>query len=274
MKKIIMAAAALTAGIVMADDSIVSSTVVGYQNKIVNSEEAGGYTWVMSTLPTTIKDMEKLTLSSWKVTPPEGGLVSESSVRVNTFDTAGQIAGDYVYLDEVQCATYGVEPGWYTFESVSWWDPKSADDVVIPFGEGVQIGSDCGATVTFAGEVLSVAQSFTINDESVGGYTWTGNCSPADLTLADFSITPPEGGLVSESSVRVNTFDTAGQIAGDYVYLDEVQCATYGVEPGWYTFESVSWWDPKSASSVSIATGEMFQIGSDCGAVITVPAAL
>ena len=247
---------------------------MGYQNKAINDATAGGYTWVMSTLPSVGEDLEELTLSSWKVTPPSGGLWSESSVRVITFDTAGQIEGDYVYLDDVQGSMFGAEPGWYTFESVVNWAPEAADDVVIPFGVGVQIGSDCGATVTFAGEVLSSAKSFDVNDATVGGYTWTGNCSPVDLTLADFAITPPSGGLWSESSVRVITFDTAGQIEGDYVYLDDVQGSMFGAEPGWYTFESVVNWAPEGAGSVIIDAGEMFQIGSDCGAVITVPSAL
>ena len=255
-------------------DGIVSSDVVGYQNKTVNDEAAGGYTWVMSTLPSIGEELDALTLSSWKVTPPEGGLWSEASVSVVTFDAAGQIEGNYYYLDDVQCAMFGVEAGWYTAESVANWAPESADDVVIPFGEGVQIGSDCGATVTFAGEVLSTAKSFDINDESAGGYTWTGNASPVDLTLADFAITPPEGGLWSEVSVFVTTFDTAGQIEGSYVYLDEVQGSTYSVEPGWYTYASVADWAPVSAGDVAIESGEMFQIGSDCGAVITVPSAL
>ena len=228
----------------------------------------------MSTLPSVGENLEDLTLSSWKVTAPDGGLWSEYSVRVNTFDSAGQIAGDYCYLDDVQGAMFGVEPGWYTAASVADWAPVSADDVVIPFGTGVQIGSDCGATVTFAGEVLSTAQSFDVNDSSVGGYTWTGNASPVDLTLADFAITAPDGGLWSEYSIRVNTFDSAGQIAGDYCYLDDVQGAMFGVEPGWYTAASVADWAPVSAGSVSIVSGEMFQIGSDCGAVITVPSAL
>ena len=267
-----MGVAAIAASTAMA--SIVSSSVVGYQTKTVNGEAAGGYTWALTTMPSVGVGLEELTLSSWQVTPPAGGLWSEVSVYVNTFDTAGQIAGAYVYLDEVQSVTFGVEPGWYTYESVSAWAPESAGDVVIPFGTGVQIGSDCGATVTFAGEVLGEDKSFDINDEDAGGYTWTGNCSPVDLTLADFAITPPSGGLWSEVSVYVNTFDTAGQIAGAYVYLDEVQCATFGVEPGWYTYESVSAWAPESAGAVTIEAGEMFQIGSDCGAVITVPSAL
>ena len=273
MKKLIMGVAAIAASAAMAS-GIVSSSVVGYQQKTVNSEAAGGYTWALTTMPAVGVGLDALTLGSWQVTPPAGGLWSEVSVYVNTFDTAGQIAGAYVYLDEVQSVTFGVEPGWYTYESVSAWAPESADDVVVPFGTGVQIGSDCGATVTFSGEVIGEAKSFDINDEAAGGYTWTGNCSPVDLTLADFAITPPSGGLWSEVSVYVNTFDTAGQIAGAYVYLDEVQCATFGVEPGWYTYESVSAWAPESAGAVTIEAGEMFQIGSDCGAVITVPSAL
>ena len=267
-----MGVAAIAASTAMA--SIVSSSVVGYQTKTVNGEAAGGYTWALTTMPSVGVGLEELTLSSWQVTPPAGGLWSESSVNVVTFDTAGQIAGSYVYLDDVQCAMFGVEPGWYTNDSIVNWAPESANDVVIPFGQGVQIGSDSGATVTFAGEVLGEAKSFDINGEDAGGYTWTGNCSPVDLTLADLAITPPAGGLWSESSVNVVTFDAAGQIAGSYVYLDDVQCAMFGVEPGWYTNDSVVNWAPESAGDVAIEAGEMFQVGSDCGAVITVPSAL
>ena len=272
MKKVAFcaAAAAMCGGLL----AVESANVVGYQNKTINDESAGGYTWVMSTLPSVGEEFDELTLASWKVTAPDGGLWSEASVFVNTFDTAGQISGAYVYLDDVQGSMFGVEPGWYTYDSVAIWAPESADDVVIPFGTGVQIGSDCGATITYAGEVLAEAKSFDVNDESVGGYTWTGNCSPVDLTLADFAITAPAGGLWSESSVFVNTFDTAGQISGAYVYLDDVQCGMFGVEPGWYTYDSVAIWAPESAGAVEIASGEMFQIGSDCGAVITVPSAL
>ena len=273
MKKTMMAVAALSAAVAFASD-IVSSDIVGYQNKTVNSEAVGGYTWTLATMPSVGVELDALTLSSWKITPPAGGLVSEYSVLLTVFDTAGQIDNSYVYLDEVQGTMFGVEPGWYTFDSVALWAPESAADVVIPFGEGVQIGSDCGATVTFAGEVVNTAKSFDINGEAAGGFTWTGNCTPVDLTLADFAITPPAGGLVSEYSVLLTTFDTAGQIDNSYVYLDEVQGNMFGVEPGWYTFDSVALWTPESAGDVVIEAGEMFQIGSDCGAVITVPSAL
>ena len=137
--------------------------VVGYQNKTIADENEGGFTWIMSTLPSVGAAEDALTLSSWVVTPPEGGLWASASICVNTFDSAGQISGAYYYLDDVQGSMFGVDAGWYTADSVDGWAPESANDVTIPYGEGVQIGSDCGATVTFAGQVAgaSSASSWT-----------------------------------------------------------------------------------------------------------------
>ena len=167
----------------------------------------------------------------------------------------------------------GAEAGWYTYDSVVGWAPESASDKIIPFGSGVQIGSDCGAIVTFTGQVEG-EKSFEINDESVGGFTWTGNATPVDLQLKDFAITPPDGGLWSELSIVLVAFNSRGQIEGTYVYLDDVQGANMGAEAGWYTYDSVVGWAPESAGDVNVASGEMFQVGSDCGATITVPSAL
>ena len=167
----------------------------------------------------------------------------------------------------------GADPGWYTKESVDNWTPVSAAGVIIAFGEGVQILSDCGAEVCFAGEVMG-AKDFTVNDTTVGGCTTTGNASPVDLTLKDFAITPPEGGLAGPGSIWLTTFNTLGQVSGDYCYLDEMNAGMMGADPGWYTKESVDNWTPESAGNVEIKAGEMFQILSDCGATITVPSAL
>ncbi len=215
-----------------------------------------------------------MTLNMWKITPPEGGLWSESSVLLTTFDTAGQIDGIYTYLDEGYAGAFGVNVGWYTSESVDGGTFESADNAIIPFKAGVQIGSDCGATVTSAGVVLDEPEPITINDESVGGFTWTGNCSPLNQTLKEFTVIPPEGGLWSESSVLLTTFDTAGQIDGIYTYLDEGYAGAFGVNVGWYTSESVDGGTFESAGDIEIVSGQMFQIGSDCGATLTVPSAL
>jgi len=246
--------------------------VVGYQNKTVADSAAGGNTWLVATLPSVGVDESELKLDSWKVVAPDGGLQSMYSVQVATFGADGQISGGYVYLDENTCSEYSCDPGWYETESVEGYDPIPAGSVKIPYGEGVQIASsDCGATVTFAGQVAG-ARTFTINDSDVGGNTWTGNTSPVDLKLKDLAITAPDGGLQSMYSVQVATFGVDGQISGDYVYLDENTCGEYSCDPGWYTTESVEGYDPISAGEVDVASAQMFQIASsDCGGQITIP---
>ena len=122
--------------------------VVGYQNKEIVDGNAGGYTWCLSTLPSVGVEKSALTLASWKVTPPEGGLWADQSVLLTTFDEAGQISGGYCYLDDIQCGMFGVDPGWYTQQSIIDWTPVSAADVNIISGEMFQIASDCGATLT------------------------------------------------------------------------------------------------------------------------------
>lgn len=192
-----------------------------------------------------------------------------------TFGTDGQISGDYVYLDAVTCLEYGCEPGWYETLPLDWYEAVPAGDTIIPFGEGVQIASsDCGAIITFTGEV-SGERTFLINNSEEGGNTWTGNSSPVDLTLKDFAITPPAGGLQSTYSIQVATFGANGQISGDYVYLDDVTCLEYGCEPGWYETLPLDWYEAVPAGDVNIKSGEMFQVASsDCGGQITVPSAL
>ena len=250
------------------------AAAVGYQNLTINDTTAGGATSVICTIPRVGAGLGETTLSDFGITPPEGGLAGSGSVWLMTFDSFGQILGDYCYLDELNGSMMGADPGWYTKESVEMWSPVSAGGVVIPFGAGVQILSDCGATVTFAGEVVNESKDFAINDTTAGGCTTTGNASPVDLTLKDFAITPPEGGLAGSGSVWLMTFDTSGQVLADYCYLDELNGGMMGADPGWYTKESVEMWSPISAGDVGIKAGEMFQILSDCGATITVPSAL
>ena len=247
--------------------------VVGYQTLGINDEVAGGATSFLCTIPAVGLDRDATTLAEFKITPPETGLTGELSIVMNTFDTAGQVAGEFAYLDEVNAAMMGVDPGWYTFESVVAWTPESADSTIIPFGCGVQIMSDCGGSVTFAGEVAGEV-TFVVNSDEVGGVTTTGNCSPVNRTLSDISITPPEAGLTGELSIVMNMFNAEGQVEGEYAYLDETNASMMGVEPGWYTFESVVGWVPESAGETPVAAGDMFQIMSDCGAMITIPSPL
>lgn len=203
-------------------------------------------------------------------------MISSTSVQVITYGEDGQLDGNYVYLDAASNgADFGAESGWYTTESVEDWDPVSCDSVTIAFGRGFNVLSDCGAKITCAGEVSASDVSVAINGDDVGGNTWTGNCSPVDLTLADFSITPPEGGLTSSTSVQVITYGDDGQANGNYVYLDaDSNGADFGADSGWYTTESVEDWDPVACGTIPVKAGQMINILSDCGATITIPSAL
>ena len=253
---------------------------VGYQNLDVTAQTDGGFTYLVNTIPSVGVDLEKVTLGDFKVVPPEGGLTADVSVYVTTCTPEGQTDGEFLYIDQAQvdAGTGGVEtPGWYTKESVDNWTPEAADDVIIAFGRGVIIQSDCGAQITCAGEVLSRDVTFEIVSSNDGGFTYTGNTSPVDLTLKDFAITPPEGGLTADVSVYVTTCTPEGQTEGEFLYIDQAQvdAGTGGVEtPGWYTKESVDNWTPESAGDEEIKAGRMFIIQSDCGAWITVPSAL
>ena len=147
---------------------------------------------------------------------------------MTTFNAAGQNEGCFYYLDDITCGEFGCDPGWYTADSIDNYDPVSAESTIIPYGSGIQINSDCGATITFAGEVVSGNSDFDVADSNAGGFTWTGNVSPVDLTLKDISITPPEGGLWSAYSICMTTFNAAGQNEGCYYYLDEITCGEFG----------------------------------------------
>ena len=128
--------------------AIESENVVGYQNLAINDTTAGGCTSVLCTIPTVGANLTATTLADFKITPPEGGLTGGGSVWLVTFDDAGQVKGDYCYLDDFNASMMSVEPGWYTKESVDYWSPEAAGSTPVSAGEMFQILSDCGATIT------------------------------------------------------------------------------------------------------------------------------
>ena len=228
------------------------------------------------------KAANQVKLSDFTVLPPNGRehLKGTKSVHVYTFGDDGQVDGDYVYLDAwvIKEAELECEPGWYNTRSVDNDDPVYVGEVNIDFGRGISILSDCGAKVTCAGEVLKDPFPVSVIGEEDGGNTYTGNCSPVDLKLEDFTVLPPEGRehLKGTKSVHVYTFGDDGQVDGDYVYLDAwvIKEAELECDPGWYNTRSVDIDDPVSVGKVQIDAGRMISILSDCGAILTIPSAL
>ena len=255
-------------------------SVVGYQNLEVKSQQtSGGYSWLLNTLPAVGKAKEDLTFGDFKVVTPDGGLLDQYSVQVVVYGDAGQEVGMYSYVDEAAISIYGwpCDPGWYTTASLEDYSCVSANDVVIPFGYGFMVISNCGASLTCAGEVAKGATDITINSQTTsGGYTWTGNCSPVDLTFKEIGIIAPEGGLLDQYSVQVVVYGDAGQEVGMYSYVDEVAISIYGwpCDPGWYTTASLEDYSCVSAADVELKAGQMVMIISNCGATWSVPSAL
>ena len=105
-----------------------------------------------------------------------------------------------------------------------------------------------------------------------------------DITLNDFQIVAPAGGLMSENSVNVHTYNASGMEEGNYSYVDQTVIDMYYwmdengnlILPGWYTTDSLRGFTayPEACGNVTIATGEMFMVISDCGATMSIPSAL
>jgi hypothetical protein len=233
----------------------------------------------MSTIPSIGKNLSALTLEDFKVTSPEGGLMGEYSVQLSTLDDGGQVAEMYSYVDEAAIAAMGwpSEPGWYTTASLQDYSCVPANDTIVPFGEGVMISSDCGATITFAGSIKEDETSIELNSQAEnGGFTWTGNCSPVTIMFADIAVVGPEGGLMGEYSVQLSTLNDGGQVAEMYSYVDEAAIAAMGwpCEPGWYTTSSLQDYSCVPSGDSQLKAGECVMISSDCGATISIPSAL
>ena len=114
-------------------------------------------------------------------------------------------------------------------------------------------------------------QNLDVAAQTDGGVTYLVNTIPAvgvdlkEVTLGDFKVVPPDGGLTADVSVYLTTFTSDGQLEGEYLYIDQalVDAGVGGVEtPGWYTKESVDNWTPESAGDEVIASGRMFIIQS------------
>ena len=220
-----------------------------------------------------------MTLSDFSVRAPEGGLLGADSVNVHTYNSDGDESGNYSYLDQaaIDGNGYTCEPGWYTYDSIGGWTFESANDVILPFGTGVMVISDCGADICCAGEVPKTSIDLVLNDQlTTAGFSYLGNCSPVSNKLKDIGVVAPEGGLTGADSVNIHTYNSDGDESGNYSYLDQaaIDGNGYTCEPGWYTYDSIGGWTFENVGELQLAAGQMFMVISDCGATISIPSPL
>ena len=258
----------------VAGADIVSSSVVGYQNKGFDNAQ---YNITAATFVPVSGDKNAMKLGDFV---PNDEFVSSAI----TFMTPGgatprvefdgnQVAQRYVYWAEGDGAGDGA--GWYLEADED--ATVNQNDVNVPFGTGFLLYRDVlesGATLTYAGAVSTdpVTRSFP-----TAQYNIRGNCSPVEITLGDITVN-------SDFVSSAITFMTQGgatprvefggnQVAQRYVYWAEGDGAQDG--PGWYLEADED--ATVNQNGVTILAGQGFLVYRDVletTATVTIPAAL
>ena len=126
MKKLMFAAAALTAGFAMAD--IVSSDIVGYAQKQLRT----GFTMSSSTfVPVGGGDVNIQDIK------PNGDSIDEGNVSIQTLDAYGRMVALYTYYGE-DMYDDGYPAGWY--------DDDGLVDITFDAGTGLWVAAPDSAT--------------------------------------------------------------------------------------------------------------------------------
>ena len=236
MKKLLVAAVALAAGVASAD--IVSSSVVGYASKATTE---GGFAFYTP----CFKDVNGTGYSIQDIIPSSGfeGWGSES---LQILDKDGNVSEYYTYCNE------------YLYGKAGWYDENSTLATrKIKNGESFLVNNDAGPfTIQFAGEVSTTATSAT---SEAGGFCAAGNSSPVEQDIQGFA---PVSGFEGWGSESLQILDKDGNVSEYYTYCNEY---LYG-EAGWYDENSLK-------ATRKIDAGEGFLISNDAGAYeVTIPA--
>ena len=268
MKKVMLAlgTAALCAT-VSATEGIVSSSVVGYQNKA--AENASAYSWVANTFEKVDGSVVKLSdfsLSESQV-PTAVTLFLLGSNGANLKDANGN-SQTFVYVHPARCTTVnGWVSGWYYralngvnvaaaqfklgTESEYW-----ANDYEIPYGTGFGISrGSATTTLVFSGAVADADAE--IEAKNASSYSWLGNVMPVDYKLKDLALkesqVPTAVTLFLLGSNGANLKDADGN-SQTFVYVHPARCTEAN---GW-----VSGWYYRALNGTNVAAAQ-FKLGAD-----------
>ena len=309
MKKLMFAAAAIAAGIAVAD--VTSANVVGYQNVAV--PESGSFAGIAPTFcPVTdgvtgtiklgeIKPVNFQSATSLMlVNPSNGGTRSLTFEDVEPF---GWDADYFAYMSEeagfdgtvIDAQFFYTEgdggEGWYLMND--GWTSYNMNDWAISYGEGFIVNSaDDDASLQFSGQVNQANYNFPVPPS--GTFGSIANPCPVAKTLADFVpvdfqsatslmlVNPSNGGTRSLTFEDVEPF---GWDADYFAYMSEeagfdgtvIDAQFYYTEgdggEGWYLMNDG--WNSYIMNDWVVGAGETLIVNSaDDDASITLPKAL
>ena len=239
MKKLMFAAAALTAGFAMAE--VVSPDVVGYAQ---SGLKQGGT--LASAQFINIGDGSGLSITALVPTGDD----AFNNVAVQTLDAYGYTVDSYTWTDA------GGE-GW---DQIGWVDDDNAivTDVVFAPGQALWVqGSSINQALQTAGKVGKLDVTVQLKQ----GGSLFGNPFPVNLTIADLIPT----GEDTYNNISIQTLDAYGYTVDSYTWTDA------GGE-GW---DQVGWVDDDNAivTDVIISAGQGLWIqGASTNQYLTFPA--
>ena len=276
MKKL-MFVAAVAAGMVAFGDAIESQNIVGYQNKAVTE---GNYNFMVATFD-KVNPLATYTLADISVNDDfvvsTLSFLNPANAATKSFVIDGYTADQFFYYFESDLVGTAFEgqPGWY-FVDEDEGNMHSANSIAVPFGSSFYIEGAENAAVVFSG---TVANTDTPIDVVEGAYNFMGNCSPANLTLADIGVSDDfvvsTLSFLNPANAATKSFVIDGYTADQFFYYFESDLVGTAFEgqPGWY-FVDEDEGNLHSANSIPVNAGDMFYVEGAEDAQVIVPSAL
>ena len=182
----------------------------------------------------------------------------------------------FYYLNAKEAEEYSLTEGWYQEDDTD--SEYLMNNVAIPYGQAIMFDAkDSGATLGFAGEV----KNGTTLNMVLGQFNFTGNVTPTDLKLGDFTCknTTWDGSVVFflnqyGGTKKFDDADLGKDVKMRFYYLNPTEAAEYSLDPGWYQEDDTDSEYPMNLKiDVPAGAGFMFD-AKDAGAQLVVPTVL
>ena len=236
-RKILAATAAVIGTVAMAD-GIVSSSVVGYQAVDTTAQDN---IYLVQTLLPIGATLEEVKIGNIK---PSAEWDASLGDWLGTVSPSGEQEDIYTWQNG----------GWYALDPETWEVTGDCVDntATIPYNGALVVYSDAGATLTFAGEVLTGDIEMKTNPQD---NAYTGNLTPVEIDISD--IVP--------SNWDASLGDWLGTVAASG---EQVDIYTYNND-GWYALDPETWEITGECvnGTVKIAPGQSLVVYTDAGSL-------
>ena len=222
MKKLMIAMAAMTAGVAMAD--VTSANIVGYAgNNLVNGFKA--------IAPSFVNIAEKDGVKGFYLTQvtPSGAdkhTSTENLLQLQILDPSGVASANYVYHKGDTTRAYKNFDGWYYGTTAI----KPENDVFFPVGTGFWVSGTEALTITTSGEVVQDS----LQCDLVDGFRLVANPFPVVTKLTNVIPSGAEKHTSTENLLQLQILDPSGVASANYVYHKGDTTRAYKNYDGWY----------------------------------------